>query len=527
MSQVSEQTAIVIGAGPAGLTSAYELLKRTNIEPVVYELDSQVGGISKTIDYKGNMMDIGGHRFFSKSDTVMGWWLKILPLQGKPARDDVLLGRTVPVSEETDAPDPEETDRVMLIRNRLSQILYQDKLLRYPLAMNLHTLASLGPIQVARIVLSYLKTRMLPIREEASLEDFFINRFGRALYQSFFKDYTEKVWGVGCNRISPEWGAQRIKGLSVSSVLTDAIRSIFPRDSSIGQKGTQTSLIKRFLYPKLGPGQLWETVQEIICEKETRVHLRHKVKKVLIKGDVITGIEVVNLDSRKTQTVSADYYFCTMPAKEFIRIIYPEPPQEVRHVAESLIYRSSIVVGLLLKKLKIEAPAGVKTLNGLVPYNWIYVQDKNVKLGRIQVFNNWSPYLVKDPSTVWIGLEYFCTEGDELWRMPESRFAELAIGELARIGVADEKDVFDSMVVHASNTYPAYYGGWKQFDVIRKFTDSIRNLFLIGRNSMHRYNNQDHSMLAAMTAVDNIVQGINSRDNIWAINTEAEYHEQK
>jgi len=522
---MNSKKAVIIGAGPAGLTAAYELLDKTDIKPVVYEATDSIGGISRTINYKGNRMDIGGHRFFSKSDRVMQWWTNILPVQGKPARDDILLGRDTSLVSGNGSADPEKTDEVMLIRNRLSRILFERRFYDYPVSLSIDTFRNLGLVRIVKIALSYGKARLMPIKNEQSLEDFFINRFGKELYLTFFKDYTEKVWGIGCDKIGPEWGAQRIKGLSITGAIAHAAKKMLGRNESVAQKGTETTLIERFMYPKFGPGQMWEAVAAIICEKGGEVNLRQKVTGLKVRNNKVVDAEIKDRDNGRTTTETGHYFFSTMPVKDLIESLGLAVPPDVKHVAGGLVYRDFITVGLLLKKMKIKNKTDQKTVNNVIPDNWIYVQETEVRLGRIQIFNNWSPYMVNDPDTVWIGLEYFCNEGDELWSKSDKDFAEFAIDELARIDIIDKVDVLDSVVIRMPKTYPAYFGSYKQFDVIRAFTDKIENLFLIGRNGMHKYNNQDHSMLAAMTAVDNIVKGIESRDNIWAVNTEDQYHE--
>ena len=482
-----QKTAIIIGAGPAGLTAAYELLNRTNIKPVIYEMTEDIGGISKTINYKGNRIDIGGHRFFSKSDRVMRWWQNILPSQ-------------------------------MLTRTRLSRIFFLRKLFDYPISLNLNTFSNLGFMRIIKIGLSYIKTRFSPIKNEESLEDFFINRFGKELYLTFFKDYTEKVWGIPCNRIRPEWGIQRIKGLSISKALLHAVKK---------QKNTETSLIGQFMYPKLGPGQMWEQVAKIIKKKGGEIYLKHKVISLKHHDNKMVEAQVKEETANELITKTADYFFSTMSVKELIQSLQNGAPREVRYVAHGLIYRDFITVGLLLRKLKIKNETRIKTINNIVPDNWIYIQERDVKLGRIQIFNNWSPYMVKDENTVWIGLEYFCNEGDELWNKTDESFAKFAIDELAKIDIIEKEDVLDKVVIRMPKTYPAYFGTYDRFHVIKNFTDKFENLFLIGRNGMHRYNNQDHSMLTAMAAVENIINNIKSKHNIWAVNTEDEYHEDK
>jgi len=524
---MNSKNAIIIGAGPAGLTAAYELLDKTDIKPIVYEATDSIGGISRTINYKGNRIDLGGHRFFSKSDRVMQWWTNVLPVQGKPARDDILLGRDTALLSGNGSADPEKIDEVMLIRNRLSRILFERRFYDYPISLSIDTFRNLGLARIVKIAFSYGKARLMPIKNEQSLEDFFINRFGKELYLTFFKDYTEKVWGIGCHEIGPEWGAQRVKGLSITGAIVHAARKMLGRDESVAQKGTETTLIERFFYPKFGPGQMWEEVAGIVREKGGEVHLRHKVAGLTLRGDTIAQAEIKDQNTGNTIIKTGQYFFSTMPVKDLIAAFDSDVPANVKQVTDGLVYRDFITVGLLLKKMKIKNKTNQKTVNDVIPDNWIYVQETEVRLGRIQIFNNWSPYMVNDPDTVWMGLEYFCNEGDELWSKSDKDFAQFAIDELARIDIIDKVDVLDSVVVRMPKTYPAYFGSYKQFDVIRAFTDKIENLFLIGRNGMHKYNNQDHSMLAAMTAIDNIVKGIKSRDNIWAVNTEDQYHEHK
>lgn len=524
---MDHQTAIIIGAGPAGLTAGYELLTKTNIKPVIFEMTGDIGGISKTVDYKGNRIDIGGHRFFSKSDAVMEWWQNILPVQGAPSRDDVLLKRSVNLSPKTGAPDPELTDKVMLIRNRISRIFFLRSFFDYPISLKLDTFRNLGLTRTARAGFSYVRTAMFPIRQEKSLEDFFVNRFGRELYETFFKDYTEKVWGVPCTEIQPDWGAQRVKGLSIRKAITHSLKNAMIKDTSIHQKGTETSLIEQFMYPKLGPGQLWEEVASQIRGMGGAIHLGQKVIGMQVTGTKVESVRMLDSRTNTLTSLEGNYVLSTMPVKELILGMVPAVPAEVREVADGLIYRDFITVGLLLRKMKIRNKTITKAVPGTVQDNWIYIQERDVRLGRLQVFNNWSPYLVKDPDTVWLGLEYFCNEGDSLWSKQDEEFARFAIDELAKIGMIDKADVLDSVVIRMPKTYPAYFGTYGRFHVIRDFVDRFENLFLIGRNGMHKYNNADHSMLTAMTAVNNIREGIGSKENLWEINTEEEYHESR
>ncbi|MGS2741690.1 NAD(P)/FAD-dependent oxidoreductase [Sinomicrobium sp. M5D2P17] len=523
--------AIIIGAGPAGLTAAYELVNKTDIKPIIIEKSNDFGGLSKTVNYKGNRIDIGGHRFFSKSDIVMKWWQEILPLEGSGSVENQKKEITYHNKKRTielnpKGPDPEKEDKVMLIRNRLSRIFFLKRFFDYPISLNMETISNLGILRMVKICWSYLWIQLFPIKHVQSLEDFFINRFGKELYKTFFKDYTEKVWGMPCNKISASWGAQRIKQLSVKRALKHAIKSFLKKDSSIEQKNTDTSLIEQFMYPKFGPGQMWETVAEKILAKGGRVIKNAEVIEIYAKSDRIGKIVYLDNSVQEKSTVYGDYFFSTMPVKELIRAFKStDICKNVRAVSEGLQYRDFITIGVLLNKLKINGQS--KHRNGLISDNWIYIQEKGVKLGRLQVFNNWSPYMIKDQSKIWMGLEYFCNEGDELWTMDDKSFSEFAVEELESIGIIDKKEVLDSTVIRVPKTYPAYFGTYSQFHEIRNFTDNFKNLFLIGRNGMHKYNNQDHSMLTAITAVENIIKGIETKENIWNINTEMDYHEEK
>lgn len=517
-----KEKAIIIGAGPAGLTAALELLRHSDIKPVILEESDTLGGISRTVNYKGNRMDIGGHRFFSKSDTVMKWWLDLFPVDPDSGDKELILSyQNKKTKLNALAATPQNPEQIMLVRNRLSRIFYLRKFFPYPIKLSLDTLKNLGLKRTIRIGFSYVAARIKPIKQENSLEDFLINRFGKELYRTFFKDYTEKVWGISCREISAEWGAQRIKGLSITKAISHALRmSVKKENSSISQKNTETSLIERFLYPKYGPGQMWEEVARQVVEMGGEIHLNQRVKYIKRNENLILSVEAETLTGLKEYT--GTYFFSTMPVKNLISGLKPPAPEKVQEVASGLVYRDFITVGLLLKKLAV-----TEFNDQLIKDNWIYIQENDVKIGRLQIFNNWSPYMVANPEHVWLGLEYFCNEGDELWQKNDGDFMNFAISELHKINIIDPADVLDGTVVRMPKTYPAYFGSYDRFSIIREFTDSLENLFLIGRNGMHKYNNQDHSMLTAMTAVQNIIQGIKSRENIWNINTEMEYHEEK
>jgi protoporphyrinogen oxidase len=523
----SEKTAVIVGAGPAGLTAALELLRRSDITPQVFESDAQVGGISKTVEYRGNRMDLGGHRFFSKSDWVMRWWQEILPIAAGETESGADLrmsyqGRShhmIPAALASPS-----CDAVMLVRRRLSRIFYRRRFFDYPLRLNINTLSNMGLFETLRIGMSYGRCRMIKRSPETSLEDFFINRFGDRLYRTFFKGYTEKVWGVPCGQIAAEWGAQRIKGLSVTKAVAHALTSPFRSSADTSQKQTETSLIERFLYPKLGPGQMWEEVARQLGLRGCAVHLRHRVVGIERSASAIAAMTVRDETTGKTRRVSCDHLISTMPVRDLASMLRPDDDDVIR-IADRLPYRDFITVGLLLSKMHTTA-TGSASRNGMPPDNWIYIKEPDVKIGRLQIFNNWSPALVSHPDTIWLGLEYFCGEGDELWTMHDTRFIEFAAAELEKIGLIDRRDVLDGTVVRVPKAYPAYFGEYSRFDRVRSYLDRFSNLYPVGRNGMHRYNNQDHSMLAANAAVTAIINGGRGKPEIWNINSEDDYHEE-
>ncbi len=516
---MKKETALIIGAGPGGLTAAYELLKHTSIKPIVVEASDIIGGISCTHVYKGNRIDIGGHRFFSKSERVMKWWENIMPIANSSTDTTITYQGKTNVIEKNG--NTEDDGKVMLLRPRKSRIYYGGNFFDYPISLSLDTIKKLGLIKMFKMGISYTIAVIHPIKNPKSLEDFYVNQFGRELYETFFREYTEKVWGVPCSQISAEWGAQRVKGLSIAKSIIHFLRKTF-FGIQFGDKKTETSLIEQFLYPKLGPGQMWETVAHKVLSMGGEILMNTAVVGIEMQEQKVVSVDVKDFKTGEVKKISAEYFFSTMPVKELFEEMNPKPPAEVLKVGEGLVYRDFVTVGVLLKKLKAEEKNGERLKD-----TWIYIQEPGTKVGRIQFFNNWSPYLVADSNNVWLGMEYFCTEGDSLWGLSDEEMKKLAVKELEEIGLADSRDVLDATVIRVKKTYPGYFGSYDHFEIAREFTDSIPNLFLIGRNGMHKYNNQDHSMLTAMTAVENIKSGRNDKSNIWSINTEQDYHEEK
>jgi len=510
---------IVIGAGPAGITAAYELLKKSKTyDVVILEENNTVGGISRTVQYNGNRMDIGGHRFFSKDDEVNRWWNNLMPMQGKPSFDDILTGREPELNPK--GPNPETDDIVMLKRRRVSRIFYKHKFFDYPVKMNFNTIMNMGLFTTFIAGLSYLRSIVHKLPEN-SLENFYINRFGRKLYSMFFEGYTEKLWGRHPRNISADWGAQRVKGLSIIAIIKDIIGKLLPAKN----RQVETSLIEEFCYPKFGPGQLWETAAEKIEEMGGNIIKNAKVTAFETADNKILSVTYLK-DGKKIKQ-EADIVISSMPLKDLVAGIN-DVPQNIAETALGLPYRDFVTVGLLLSKLCLENKTDIKTLNNIVPDCWIYVQDTGVKLGRIQIFNNWSPYLVAKPEEkVWIGLEYFCKEGDKYWNMSDEEWQKFAANELVKMKVISAEDVEDAHVERVKKAYPAYFDTYKDIDKLIDWLNGFENLYCIGRNGQHRYNNMDHSMATAFAAVRHILGKSEDKKAIWDINTEKSYHESK
>lgn len=511
---------IIIGAGPAGLTAAYELLSKSrDYNVTVLEESTYMGGISRTVSHNGNRMDMGGHRFFSKVEAVNDWWDKMLPAQGALPYDDKALGRTSALTP--GGPDPDKTDRVMLMRNRLSRIFFNHKFFDYPVSLKFSTIRNMGLFTTIAAGFSYLKSAIHK-RPENSLEDFYINRFGKKLYSMFFENYTQNLWGRHPSEISPEWGAQRVKGLSITAIILDIFSKLF----HIKSRSVETSLIEEFKYPKLGPGQLWEITAQEIEKLGGKIITEAKVTRLIRNGDRLTGLVYVKNGQEKE--IHGDAVISSMPVKDLVAGM-DNVPSRIASIASGLPYRDYMTLGVLVKSLLLKNETKIKTLGNIIPDNWIYVHDRSVKMGRIQVFNNWSPYMVKDANnTVWIGLEYFCTEGDSLWSMSDDDFAELGITEMLKMGlITSRDDVLDSHSERVRKAYPAYFDTYEYMEELREYLDGIENLYCVGRNGQHRYNNIDHSMCTAFEAVNNILSGRKDKSNIWNVNTEKEYHESK
>lgn len=513
--------AVIIGAGPAGLTAAYELLKQTkeDMEVIVLEESDCFGGISRTVNYKGNRMDMGGHRFFSKIPEVNEWWDKMLPMQSAPSKDDILLERKV--SLEASGADPEVADRVMLKRHRVSRILFDDKFYDYPISLKFETLKNMGFCTTIRVGISYFYALLFK-KPENNLENFYINRFGRKLYSMFFEYYTENLWGRHPREIDASWGAQRVKGLSIVAILKDVLGRIVKKKN----RKVETSLIEEFKYPKLGPGQLWDVTALEIEKLGGKILKNSKAVRFEKMSNRLTSV-MYERDGQEC-TIEADYVISSMPVKDLV-VGMNDIPENITRIAKGLPYRDYMTLGVLVNKLELQNKTKFKTVGNIVPDCWVYVQDRRVKMGRFQIYNNWSPYMVLDlEHTVWIGLEYFVNEGDEFWNMTEDQFAKNGIEEMVRLGLIRNADaVLDYHMERVKKAYPAYFDTYAEMDQLITYLSGIENLYCVGRNGQHRYNNIDHSMVTSFEAVKNIINGTKDKSNIWNVNTEKEYHEEK
>jgi protoporphyrinogen oxidase len=461
----------VIGGGPAGLTAAYELQRcDDSVRPIVLEAGDLVGGIARTESHKGFRFDIGGHRFFTKVPEVEAMWNEVMG-------DDFI---TVP---------------------RLSRIYYRGRFFDYPLKL-FNALANIGPYESARIMLSYLKWQVRPNKREESFEEWVINRFGGRLYMHFFRSYTHKVWGIPPNQIQADWAAQRIKNLSLSKAIWNAIS---------GANDT-VSLIEKFQYPRLGPGMLWEKVRDRVRQRGGEVRMRTAAERIVRDGSRVVAVETVDRDSKSRSRVEADHFISTMALRDLIFAFDPPPPPEVVEAARRLRYRDFLIVTLILDA------------KDLFPDNWIYIHSPDVDVGRIQNFRAWSPEMVPDPSRASIGMEYFCNEGDKLWETGDEVLIAKAAGELQFLGLAKAGQVVDGAIIRQPKAYPVYDADYKAaVETIADWIRSLDNFQTVGRNGLHRYNNQDHSMLTAMLAARNV---LGANHDVWAVNVERAYHEE-
>lgn len=520
---------LIIGAGPAGLTAAYELLTDrqpgnpavdNDYEVIVFEESESMGGISRTVNYNGNRMDMGGHRFFSKVPEVNEWWAKMLPEQGAATYDDILLGRTMPLAAA--GPDPEKEDRVMLNRNRVSRIYFNKKFFDYPISLKFETFKNMGLGTTMIVGFSYLKS-LIHKRREDSLEDFYVNRFGRKLYSMFFENYTENLWGRNPSEIAPDWGAQRVKGLSIIAIIKDVFGKLLPGKKN---RKVETSLIEQFKYPKLGPGQLWDVTADEVTKLGGKILKNSKVTG-FIKDEHNHITALTYEHDGTTSTMEGDIFISSMPVRDLVGGMN-DVPADIAAIAAGLPYRDYMTLGVLVPKLNLKNKTKMKTVGDIVPDCWIYVHDRTVKLGRLQIYNNWSPYMIKDlEHTVWVGLEYFCNEGDDFWNMTDEEFTQVAITEMVKMGLIDSAEqVIDTHAERVKKAYPAYFDTYKDMDTLVDYLNTIDNIYCVGRNGQHRYNNIDHSMCTSFEAVKNIKNGLKDKRNIWNVNTEKEYHEE-
>ena len=466
---------VIIGGGPAGLTAAYELTKHGASATVLEASPVRVGGIARTERYKGFYFDIGGHRFFSKSPEIEDLWTE-------------LLG-----------------DR-MLVRGRLSRIYYRNRFFDYPLKA-VNVVRNLGIVNVMLAMASFLRAQIRPIPDARSFEDWTINSFGRRLYETFFKTYTEKVWGIPCSEISADWAAQRIKGLSMVSLLK---ATLLPRRKGPREKVIKT-LIDQFRYPVHGPGEMWETCADRIREAGGRVEMGVEVRKIERNGRGVRAL--VGTRDGASLRFEGTHFLSSMPIRELVACIDPPAPPDIVCASEKLKYRDFLTVALI-----VDAP-------DLFPDNWIYIHDPSVRLGRVQNFKNWSPSMVPDPKFSCLGLEYFVSEGDDLWSMSDADLVELGKREISRVGLVPEGKVRDGCVVRMKKAYPVYDDEYTtHVETVRRFLEAeMPNMQLIGRNGMHKYNNQDHAMMTGLLAARNILGG---HFDVWKVNSDAEYHEE-
>ena len=470
------------------------------------------------------MVDTGIHRFFSKDDRINNIWLEVLPIQGKNSYDDIKLENHTK-NLQKNGPDPEQEDNVMLLRDRITRIYYDKKFFDYPVSLNFTTIKNLGLFKMFVAGVSYLKSCVLK-KKETNLENFYINRFGKVLYATFFENYTEKVWGIHPSKISADWGSQRVKGVSIKKVLADFFKKTF----HIKSKEVETSLIESFYYPKLGAGQAWDVMAETVVRNGGIIQKNARVCGIEMKDKKVIAVNV--MQNGKEERIETDYLISSMPLVELVdQIKNDKVPEKIKEIAEGLPYREFMSVALLVKKMNLKNTTNIKTVGNVIPDSWVYVQEPEVKMGRLQVFNNWSPYLFEKKEDiedkVLLTLEYFCSEGDSFWNMSDEEFISFAIDEAVRINLIDKADVISSKRIKIKKAYPAYFGTYDKIGELTEFLNSYENLYCVGRNGQHRYNNMDHSMLTGLITAQKIIAGDQDKVEIWNVNTEKEYHEKK
>lgn len=495
---MEKKKVVIIGAGPAGLACAYQLLEsnQDQFEIIILEADDKVGGLSKTINHNGSLFDIGPHRFFSKAQEVLSFWQDLMPFKSNDADND---------------------DRIFLKKKRQTRIYYNNKFFDYPIKLNLINLKKFSFSHLLKSAIDYILSRIKPIKPEKSLEDFFINRFGKTLYRTFFQSYTEKVWGIPCQEISSEWGAQRVKSLSVIKVLLESFKSLFFKKHNT----KETSLIEEFYYPSLGSGQMYEILADKVLVKGAQILKSSQAFKVITKDGLIQSIQFE--DKNGIHSRNLDYLISSAPIKNLIKMI-DVSNTSILDISNNLLYRDFIIVALSYKK---ESNAILNTRGEKLDDQWLYIHDKNSPIGRLDIFNNFSEKMIKNNQEILIGAEYFCQENDNFWQKNDQELINISVEELERMEIISKDKFIEAKVHRQAKAYPAYFGSYKDFPKIKDFLSSFSNLYCIGRNGQHRYNNMDHSILCGLKSAEHIISPTFDKNDIWNINTEQSYHEKK
>lgn len=479
---------IIMGAGPAGLTAGYELLRNNpQLDVTILEKQNSIGGISKTVEFDGNLIDLGGHRYFTKNERVMEWWNKFLKIEV----DDKKI----------------KSQDIMLMKSRKSSILYNGKYIEYPIKFNKHTISSLGIVNILKIMFSFFCVNILPPKG-MSLEDFYVKRFGRKLYSMFFSDYTEKIWGKNPKEISSNWGNQRVQNFSISSIIKSLLKNKKTDD--------ERTMLNHFYYPLYGSGQLWKKVANEFCKLGG---------KIIVNADAsvfeLEDNKICSVTCKDGREYNGDVFISSMPVKDFVSGI-KNTPKRIYDISQRLQYREFVIVGLLIEK------KGINKDKFSTENDWIYIQDKNLQMGRIQIFDNWSPMMNKHENALLMGVEFFCNKNDYFWNLSNKEWSDIAISNLIKSNILCSKTyVLKSHAQKVEKAYPAYWDGYYNLNEIINYINSLDNIFCIGRNGQHRYNNMDHSMETAFAAVDFILGKTKDKSSIWDVNTKQEYCEQK